>query len=170
MDRSKTTPLHLAAENGHDRLILLLLENGANIAQEDAYGRNLLELAILRNQVMAFLCVKKYLVVLLFCFWGKSLPSIVFLGGLLYPVILSSCLHISKQKKRKIFFIFLFLFMCSSFVLIFFSHPALRGPHRVGPPRLAQGHANHVHHQGWPRREGTGDAAQVSLAQNTTPA
>ncbi len=78
MDRSKTTPLHLAAENGHDRLILLLLENGANIAQEDAYGRNLLELAILRNQVMAFLCVKKYLAVLLFGLGGKVCP---FFGG-----------------------------------------------------------------------------------------
>ena len=50
MDRSKTTPLHLAAEGGHDRLILLLLDHGANIAQEDAYGRNMLELAILSNK------------------------------------------------------------------------------------------------------------------------
>ncbi len=49
-DRSKTTPLHLAAENGHDRLIPLLLDNGANIAQEDAYGRNMLELAILSHK------------------------------------------------------------------------------------------------------------------------
>ncbi len=99
MDRSKTTPLHLAAENGHDRLILLLLENGANIAQEDAYGRNLLELAILRNQVMAFLRVKKYLVVLLFCLGGKSLPIIVFLGG----ASIRGKLKLSVRGKQKFF-------------------------------------------------------------------
>ncbi len=50
MDRTKTTPLHLAAENGHEKMIALLLENGANIAQEDAYGRNMLELAILSRK------------------------------------------------------------------------------------------------------------------------
>lgn len=50
VDRSKTTPLHLAAENGHDKMILLLLSNDANIAMEDAYGRNFLELAILSHQ------------------------------------------------------------------------------------------------------------------------
>jgi len=50
MDRNKTTPLHLAAENGHDRMIELLLKRGANIAMEDAYGRNLLELAILSRK------------------------------------------------------------------------------------------------------------------------
>ena len=40
----------MAAENGHDKMILLLLDNDANIAMEDAYGRNFLELAILSHQ------------------------------------------------------------------------------------------------------------------------
>ncbi len=50
MDRSKTTPLHLAAENGHEQLLLLLLKHGANIAAEDAYGRNVMEIAILAHR------------------------------------------------------------------------------------------------------------------------
>ncbi|TRY67514.1 hypothetical protein TCAL_06427 [Tigriopus californicus] len=50
MDRNKTTPLHLAAQNGHNKMILLLLRSGADIAKEDAYGRNMLELAILSRK------------------------------------------------------------------------------------------------------------------------
>lgn len=50
MDRNKTTPLHLAAQNGHNKMILLLLRAGADIAKEDAYGRNMLELAILSRK------------------------------------------------------------------------------------------------------------------------
>ena len=50
LDRTKTTPLHLAAENGHAKMIELLLANGADIRIEDSQSRNPLERAILKGQ------------------------------------------------------------------------------------------------------------------------
>ena len=50
VDRSKTTPLHLAAENGHAKMIELLLDYGADITMEDINSRNALERAILSGR------------------------------------------------------------------------------------------------------------------------
>ena len=50
LDRTKTTPLHLAAENGHASMLKLLLEYGADITMEDSQCRNALERAILSGQ------------------------------------------------------------------------------------------------------------------------
>ena len=50
LDRTKTTPLHLAAMNGHSSMIELLLSYGADISIEDKDDRNTLELAILSGQ------------------------------------------------------------------------------------------------------------------------
>ena len=50
LDRTKTTPLHLAAQNGHSNMIELLLSKGADISIEDKDSRNALELAILSGQ------------------------------------------------------------------------------------------------------------------------
>ena len=50
LDRTKTTPLHLAAENGHATMLELLLAHGADITMEDSQSRNALERAILSGQ------------------------------------------------------------------------------------------------------------------------
>uniref|UniRef100_A0A0K2TKJ7 Transient receptor potential cation channel subfamily A member 1 homolog [Aplysia californica] n=1 Tax=Lepeophtheirus salmonis TaxID=72036 RepID=A0A0K2TKJ7_LEPSM len=49
LDRSKTTPLHLASEFGHEKTVRLLLSNGASLKMEDAFGRNALEIALLKK-------------------------------------------------------------------------------------------------------------------------
>ena len=48
--RDKTTPLLTAAANGQVETVELLLEKGADITMEDNFGRNILELAILKRQ------------------------------------------------------------------------------------------------------------------------
>ena len=40
-DRNKSTPLHLAAENGHSQMLELLLANGADVTIEDSLSRNI---------------------------------------------------------------------------------------------------------------------------------
>ena len=50
LDRTKTTPLHLAAENGHAKMIELLLASGADVSIEDSQSRNPLESAILNGK------------------------------------------------------------------------------------------------------------------------
>lgn len=42
----QTTPLHLAAQNGHKICLKLLLQNGADITLTDETGRNCLDMAI----------------------------------------------------------------------------------------------------------------------------
>jgi ankyrin repeat protein len=49
-DEGGTTALHLAAENGHDEIVLVLFKNGANIdARETKYGQTPLHLAALNG-------------------------------------------------------------------------------------------------------------------------
>ena len=43
---SQTTPLHLAAKEGHPEVISLLLSKGADITLTDHTGRNCLDLAV----------------------------------------------------------------------------------------------------------------------------
>ncbi len=50
LDRTKTTPLHLAAENGHAKLVDLLLSYGADLTKEDSQSMNPLERAIMSGQ------------------------------------------------------------------------------------------------------------------------
>ncbi len=49
-DRNKSTPLHLAAENGHSQMLELLLAYGADVTIEDSLSRNALERAIVSGQ------------------------------------------------------------------------------------------------------------------------
>jgi ankyrin repeat protein len=49
-DEGGTTAMHLAAENGHDEVVLVLVKNGANIdARETKYGQTPLHLAALNG-------------------------------------------------------------------------------------------------------------------------
>ena len=50
MDRAKQTPLHLAAEHGHHKIVALLLQKGADVSIEDHENRNPLERAIHNRQ------------------------------------------------------------------------------------------------------------------------
>jgi len=49
-DNNKTTPLHLAAKNGFCEVYNTLVQHGADIALKDYKDRNVLELAIEKNQ------------------------------------------------------------------------------------------------------------------------
>ena len=49
-DRTKCTPLHLAADYGHAEMVELLLAHGADITKEDSQSRNALERAIIRGE------------------------------------------------------------------------------------------------------------------------
>ena len=49
-DNNKTTPLHLAAKNGFCEVYNTLVLHGADIALKDYKDRNVLELAIEKNQ------------------------------------------------------------------------------------------------------------------------
>ena len=49
-DRNKSTPLHLAAENGHSQMLELLLAYGADVTIQDSLSRNALERAIVSGQ------------------------------------------------------------------------------------------------------------------------
>ena len=49
-DNNKTTPLHLAAKNGHTEVFNLLLLHGADITLKDYMDRNALVLAIEKNK------------------------------------------------------------------------------------------------------------------------
>ena len=49
MDKSKTTPLHLAAREGHRSVVEALLAAGAQLGARDASGKGALELAILNG-------------------------------------------------------------------------------------------------------------------------
>ena len=51
---NKTTPLHLAASNGHAEMVKLLLDNGADVTAEDTLSRNPLEKAIIKRQRYCF--------------------------------------------------------------------------------------------------------------------
>ena len=46
---SQTTPLHLAAREGHVEMVKLLLSRKANITLTDSAGRNCLDMAIENN-------------------------------------------------------------------------------------------------------------------------
>ena len=46
MDKSKTTPLHLASAKGHTEVVSLLLKWHASVSQKDTDGFNCLDLAI----------------------------------------------------------------------------------------------------------------------------
>ena len=52
---NKTTPLHLAASNGHAEMVKLLLDNGADVTAEDTLSRNPLEKAIIKRQRYFFI-------------------------------------------------------------------------------------------------------------------
>ena len=49
VDKSKTTPLHLAAREGHRSVVEVLLAAGAQLGARDANGKGALELAILNG-------------------------------------------------------------------------------------------------------------------------
>ena len=50
IDKNKTTPLHLAARYGHDKIAKLLIEQGASVTQKNAKGHNPLVTAILHGK------------------------------------------------------------------------------------------------------------------------
>ena len=49
VDKSKTTPLHLAAREGHRSVVKVLLQAGALLSARDGSGKAALELAILNG-------------------------------------------------------------------------------------------------------------------------
>lgn len=65
--QTKTTPLQLAAKEGHVAVTRLLLERGASLLARDSTGRNALELAIAAGKKYVFLllfslqwCISSY--------------------------------------------------------------------------------------------------------------
>ena len=50
IDKNKTTPLHLAARYGHDKIAKLLIEKGAAVTQKNTKGHNPLVTAILHGK------------------------------------------------------------------------------------------------------------------------
>ncbi|EPS39086.1 hypothetical protein H072_7130 [Dactylellina haptotyla CBS 200.50] len=50
VDSEDISPLYLAAENGHEGVVTVLLDHGANIETRDIYGRTALIKAVLANQ------------------------------------------------------------------------------------------------------------------------
>ena len=50
MDKNKTTPLHLAARYGHEKVAKLLIERGASVTQINSNGHNPLITAILHGK------------------------------------------------------------------------------------------------------------------------
>ena len=63
---NKTTPLHLAASNGHAEMVKLLLDNGADVTAEDTLSRNPLEKAIIKRQRYFFILIQLQLSMYLF--------------------------------------------------------------------------------------------------------
>ena len=50
IDKAKTTPLHLAAKNGHVDTVEFLMDHDANIRLTDVDGNNALELATMHTK------------------------------------------------------------------------------------------------------------------------
>ena len=46
----QTTPLHIAAKEGHQHIVTFLLERGADVTAKDYKNRNPLELAIIKDK------------------------------------------------------------------------------------------------------------------------
>lgn len=80
--QTKTTPLQLAAKEGHVAVTRLLLERGASLLARDSTGRNALELAIAAG--------KKYEYILLSCndLHISSYDFFLFLVAMLHGVML----------------------------------------------------------------------------------
>ena len=62
IDKAATTPLHLAAKNGHEDTVHFLLDHGANIRLKDADGNNALELAITHSKIDVAECIVKWVI------------------------------------------------------------------------------------------------------------
>ena len=48
--QTNTTPLHLAAINGHEHLAMLLIRNGASLTHKNSAGHNALVIAIMNGK------------------------------------------------------------------------------------------------------------------------
>ena len=57
IDKNKTTPLHLAAKNGHVDTVQYLLDHEANIRLTDTDGNNALELATMHTKTGVAECI-----------------------------------------------------------------------------------------------------------------